>query len=201
MTLELLLALAIFALISSITPGPNNLMVMASGANFGVRRTLPHMAGVLLGFNFMIWLVGAGLISIMESFPPSFVILKTLSAAFLLFLAWKIARAAAPGEDDEASRGTPLTFFQAAAFQWVNPKAWALSLAAVGAYASDANPVLSLAAVAVIFLAAGIPSVSAWLFLGTKIRLLLTNETRLRAFNWTCAALLVATLWPILAEV
>ncbi len=201
MTLEILIALAAFAIITSITPGPNNLMVMASGANFGVRRTLPHMAGVLLGFNFMIWMVGAGLIGVLEAIPASFVVLKILSAGFLLFLAWKIANAAAPGEDPKAVAGKPLTFFQAAAFQWVNPKAWALSLAAVGAYASDAHPVLSLAAVAVIFLAAGVPSVGTWLLLGTQLRRFLTNGARLRIFNWTCAALLVATLWPILSAV
>ena len=199
MTVEILVALAAFALITSITPGPNNLMVMASGANFGIRRTLPHMAGVLTGFNFMIWMVGAGLIGILEAIPASFIALKALSAAFLLYLAWKIANAA-PLKQGEAS-GKPFSFLQAAAFQWVNPKAWALSLAAVGAYASDAHPILSLAAVSVIFLAAGIPSVSSWLLLGTQLRRFLTNATRLRIFNWTCAALLLATLWPILSAV
>ena len=200
MNLEILVALAAFALITSITPGPNNLMVMASGANFGVRRTLPHMAGVLLGFNFMIWMVGAGLIGVLEAIPASFVVLKALSAAFLLFLAWKIANAAAPGGDSGAA-GKPLTFLQAAAFQWVNPKAWALSLAAVGAYVSDAHPVFSLAVIAIIFLAAGVPSVGAWLMLGAQLRRLLRNAVHLRIFNWTCAALLVATLWPILSAV
>ena len=201
MTLEILIALATFALIASITPGPNNLMVMASGVNFGVRRTLPHFAGVLCGFNFMIWMVGAGLIGVLEAIPASFVVLKIFSAAFLLYLAWKIANAAAPGDQSNAIDGRPLTFFQAAAFQWVNPKAWALSLAAVGAYASEARPILSLAIVAGIFLAVGVPSVASWLFLGTQLRRLLTNGARLRMFNWTCAALLAATLWPILSAV
>ncbi len=202
MTLEILIALAAFALVTSITPGPNNLMVMASGANFGIRRTLPHMAGVLLGFNFMLWMVGAGLISLLETIPASFIVLKVLSAAFLLYLAWKIANAAAPaGADPTTVAGKPFTFFQAAAFQWVNPKAWVLSLAAVGAYASEAHPILSLAAVGLIFLAVGIPSVGTWLLLGTQLRRFLTNATRLRIFNWACAALLVATLWPILSAV
>ena len=201
MSLEILIALAAFALITSITPGPNNLMVMASGANFGVRRTLPHMAGVLFGFNFMVWIVGAGLISVLEAVPASFIVLKALSAAFLLFLAWKIANAAAPGDDPKAVGGKPLSFFQAAAFQWVNPKAWALSISAVGAYVNEAHPVLSLAAVGVVFLAAGAPSMSTWMLLGTQLRRFLTNAARLRFFNWTCAALLVATLWPILSAV
>lgn len=201
MTFEILIALAAFAMITSITPGPNNLMVMASGANFGIRRTFPHMAGVLLGFNFMIWMVGAGLIGVLEALPASFLVLKTLSAAFLLYLAWKIANAAAPGDDPETVAGKPFTFLQAAAFQWVNPKAWALSLAAVGAYTSETHPIISLAAVAIVFLAAGIPSVGTWLVLGTQLRRFLTNTTRLRVFNWTCAALLLATLWPVLSAV
>ena len=201
MTVEILIALAAFAMVTSITPGPNNLMVMASGANFGIRRTLPHIAGVLFGFNVMIWMVGAGLIGVLEAVPASFIALKAVSAVALLYLAWKIANAAAPGDDANAAAGKPLTFIQGAAFQWVNPKAWALSLAAVGAYASETNPVLSLAAVGIIFLAAGIPSVGTWLLLGTQLRRFLTNATRLRIFNWTCAALLVATLWPILSAV
>lgn len=201
MSIEIFIALAAFALVTSITPGPNNLMVMASGANFGVARTLPHFAGVVLGFNFMIWMVGAGLIGAVAAIPASLIVLKILSAGLLLYFAWKIANAGALEDDPNAAAGKPLTFFQAVAFQWVNPKAWAMSLAAVGAYASDANLLLSLGIVAMVFLAAGVPSVGAWLFLGTQLRRLLTNNLRLRLFNWTCAALLVATLWPVLSAV
>jgi len=201
MPLEILIALAAFALITSITPGPNNLMVMASGANFGARRTAAHILGVLFGFNIMLWLVGAGLLSAMERVPASFTVMKIVSAVFILYLCWKIATAAVPGSNEQNPRARPLTFFEAAAFQWVNPKAWALSLAAVSAYASDARPVTSLAIVAVVFICAGVPSMSSWLFLGTQLRRFLTNSVRLRAFNWTCAALLAATLWPILSAV
>jgi threonine/homoserine/homoserine lactone efflux protein len=200
MTAELFAALVAFALVSSITPGPNNFMVMASGANFGVRRTLPHIAGVLVGFNIMIWMIGAGLMQVFNAYPQSYLVLKILSAAFLLYLAWKIATAAAPHDGDKAG-GKPLTFLQAAAFQWVNPKAWALALAANGAYSSPEAPLFSILIIAVVFIFAGAPSMSSWLLLGTQIRRLLTNETRLRAFNWTCAGLLVATLWPILSAV
>ncbi len=199
--MELLIALAAFATIASATPGPNNLMVMASGANFGIRRTLPHFTGVIIGFNFMIWMVGAGVISLLEAVPASFIVLKVVSAAFLLYLAWKFATAAAPAGANETPAGKPLTFFQAVAFQWVNPKAWALSLAAVGAYASEAQPILSLAIVAETFLIVGVPSVSIWLFLGSQLRRILTNHSRLRAFNWACAGMLALSLWPILSAV
>jgi threonine/homoserine/homoserine lactone efflux protein len=197
MTMELVLALAAFALITSITPGPNNLMVMASGANFGVRRTLSHLIGVLVGFNIMIWLVGAGVYGLINAYPASIVVLKTASAVLLIYFAWKIATAGAPGETEGSLRGKPLTFIQAAAFQWVNPKAWALSLAAIGAYATETRPLVSLATIAAVFLAAGIPSVGTWLMLGTQLRRLLTNRLRLKVFNWICAVLLLLTLWPI----
>ncbi|HNR76109.1 MAG TPA: LysE family translocator [Parvularculaceae bacterium] len=198
MSLDLLIALFGFAFVSSITPGPNNLMVMASGANFGVKRTLPHFFGVVVGFNFMIWMVGAGLMQVVERAPASFLVLKILSVVFLLYLAFKIATAAPPDEN-AATTGKPLGFFQAAAFQWVNPKAWALSVAAISAYAVAGAPLLSIAAVAGVFILAGAPSIILWLILGTQIRRFLIDPSHLRAFNWTCAALLAASIWPIVS--
>ncbi len=132
MTYSLLAALALFAFVSSITPGPNNLMLMASGANFGFRRTVPHMLGVALGFVFMVVLVGSGLVQVFDAWPLSYTILKSVSVIYLLYLAWKIATAA-PAAQTSAG-GTPMTFPQAAAFQWVNPKTWAMALTAITAY-------------------------------------------------------------------
>ena len=129
MTHEQLLALVTFAFVTSITPGPNNLMLMASGANFGVRRTVPHMLGVALGFVFMAVLVGAGLAQAFMAVPQLYTALKVASVAYLLYLAWKIAMAPPPGET--ARPGRPMTFLAAAAFQWINPKAWAMALTAV----------------------------------------------------------------------
>lgn len=200
MSLELLLALAAFAFVSSITPGPNNLMLMASGANFGLRRTVPHMFGVGLGFTFMIVVVGAGVVGLFRAAPGSFLALKIFSALYLTYLAWKIATAAAPDSKAAAPAGRPLTFLQAAAFQWVNPKAWAMALTAVSAYTVQSQPLVSLLMVALVFGAINLPSVSAWTMLGTQIRRFLTDPVRLRAFNWTCAGLLMATLWPILSS-
>ena len=196
MTYELLAALVLFAFVSSITPGPNNLMLMALGANFGFRRTVPHMLGIGLGFTFMVVLVGAGLVQIFDAVPASYTLLKAGSVAYLLWLAWKIAHAtpAATG----AAKGRPMTFLQAAAFQWVNPKAWAMALTAISAYA----PGQTWAAILVtagVFGAVNLPSVSTWTVLGQQMARLLTNPRRLTLFNWTMAALLVLSLYPVLA--
>ncbi|MEL6101597.1 MAG: LysE family translocator [Pseudomonadota bacterium] len=195
MTYELIAALAVFAFVSSITPGPNNLMLMASGANFGFVRTIPHMSGVALGFVFMVVVVGLGLSQIFETYPVSHTILKVLSVAYLLFLAWKIANAAPIGGRE--ATGSPMTFLQAAAFQWVNPKAWAMALTAVTVYAPDNSP-LGMVLVAVVFGAINLPSVSSWTLLGQQIARVLTNTKRLVAFNWTMAVLLVLSLYPVL---
>ena len=162
---DLFAALVAFAFVTSITPGPNNLMLLASGANFGLRRTLPHMLGIGVGFTVMVALVGAGLIRVFDAVPASYAVLKAVGAAYMLLLAWKIARAAPP--DAGGRPGAPFTFLQAALFQWVNPKAWAMALTAVSVYA----PSRSLGAVALVagvFGLVNLPSVSAWAALGQR---------------------------------
>lgn len=196
MNAELLAALATFAFVSSITPGPNNLMLLASGANFGIVRTIPHMLGIGIGFTLMIVLVGVGLIQVFDAVPVSHTILKIVSVAYLLWLAWKIANAGAPQGDK--AQGTPMTFLQAAAFQWVNPKAWTMALTAITIYAPDRS-LTAIALVALIFGMINLPSVSTWTLIGQQMQRFLTDAGRLRAFNWTMAALLVASLWPVLA--
>ncbi len=197
MTYELLTALAAFAFVTSITPGPNNLMLMASGANFGFRRTIPHMLGVGLGFVFMVVLVGAGLVQVFDTYPVSYTALKVVSIAYLLYLAWKIATAAPPNEAADA--GTPMTFVQAALFQWVNPKAWAMALTAVSVYAPSQS-LAAIALVAVVFGAINLPSVGSWTILGQQMQRLLTNSARLRAFNVVMALLLLASLFPVMFQ-
>ena len=195
MSIELLSAFVAFAFVSSITPGPNNLMLMASGANFGFRRSVPHMLGIGIGFTFMIVLVGVGLMTLFDLYPVSYTILKTGSVIYLLWLAWKIANAAQPGTGKAG--GTPMTFLQAAAFQWVNPKAWAMALTAISVYAPTRG-ISAVILVALIFGIVNLPSVSVWTMLGQKIRVILTNPVRLRTFNVTMALLLVATLFPVI---
>ena len=195
MMLETLPALALFALVTSVTPGPNNLMLMASGANFGIRRTVPHMLGVSLGFVLMAFLVGVGLAGLFQTYPLAVTALEVVSVVYMLWLAWKIANAAAPRE--RQAGGTPMTFLQAAAFQWVNPKAWAMALTAVTVHAPDRS-LWAVALVAVIFGAINLPSVSLWTLIGQQMRRVLTNERRLMIFNWTMAGLLVLSLAPVL---
>ncbi len=196
MTFETLLALATFAFVTSVTPGPNNLMLMASGANFGFRRTVPHMLGIGIGFTLMVALVGIGLAGLFETWPVAHTVLKVVSVAYLLWLATKIAGSSAP-TGSQGGNGTPLTFLQAAAFQWVNPKAWAMALTAVTVYAPG-RELWAVLFVALVFGAINLPSVSTWTLAGQGIRRWLTNPGRLRAFNWTMAGLLVLSMVPML---
>ena len=195
MNTEILIAFATFCLVSSATPGPNNLMLMASGANFGVRRTVPHWLGIGIGFTFMIVLVGLGLSSLFEDYPVIYDLLKITSIVFLVYLAWKIATAS-PLQEMQ-TEGTPITFLQAAAFQWVNPKAWAMALTAVTVY-SPSQSTSAIITTALIFGSINLPSCSIWIFVGQQIRRWLTNPARMRAFNITMAILLLSSLYPIL---
>ena len=195
MTFDLFSALIIFAGVSSLTPGPNNLMLMASGANFGVRRTIPHMLGISLGHALMGFLLGIGLIAVFNAYPVIKQAMLVICSVYLLYLAWKIANAAAP--KDAKTGGKPLTFLQAAAFQWVNPKAVYMAITSQTYYAPDGSGWWGAALVAAIFAMVNLPSVSLWAWGGTQVRRWLATPSRLRAFNWTMALALVATLIPI----
>lgn len=195
MSLDLLLALVGFAFVSSITPGPNNLMLMASGANFGFRRTLPHMLGISIGHSFQVTMIGLGLGQLFQLYPTAKLILQVASSAYLLWLAWKIANAAPP-KDGEV-KGKPLTFLQAAAFQWVNPKAWYMGIYAITNYTPEGQIWLGALTVAVVFACTNFPSIMVWTTIGTQVKRLLSRPALLRAFNWTMAGLLVLTLYPV----
>jgi threonine/homoserine/homoserine lactone efflux protein len=195
MTYDLFLALTLFALVTVITPGPNNLMLMASGANFGFRRSLPHMFGIGLGFPGMVVLVGLGVMQVFDLWPPAYTVLKVLSVAYLVYLAWKIANAAPP-RDTEAE-GKPLSFLQAAAFQWVNPKAWSMALSAITLYAASRD-VAAVLWVGAAYVGCSVVSTSTWVLVGQQVRRLLANPVRLRWFNRAMAALLIASLIPVL---
>ncbi|RMA43104.1 LysE family translocator [Rhodophyticola porphyridii] len=197
MTSDLIFALALFAFVSSITPGPNNLMLMASGANFGIRRTIPHMLGVALGFVIMALAIGVGLIRVFDAYPVIYDILKVISIVYLLYLAWKIGTAV-PILPNAQATGTPLTFLQAAGFQWVNPKALSMALTAITVYTPPGRDLGDLLIMATVFGLVNLPSVGSWAWLGLQMRRFLTNPARLRAFNITAAGLLVASLYPIL---
>lgn len=192
---QILAALAAFAFVSSITPGPNNLMLLASGANFGIRRTMPHMIGVAGGFTLMIAIVGFGLSGLFTAFPIAQTILKAASVAFLVYMAWRLANAGQPKSVEADAR--PLRLWQAAAFQWINPKAWAMALTALSAYAPDRS-LTGVIWVSLVFGMVNLPCIAIWAGLGTQMRRWLSNPRRLRIFNWAMAGLLLATLIPIL---
>ena len=202
MTLDLLIALIAFAFASSITPGPNNIMLLASGANFGLRRTVPHMLGVSIGHAVMVSIVGLGLLGLFEAVPWLRGALMIACAIYLVWLAWKIANAAPPADAQNNAR--PLSFLQAAGFQWVNPKAWYMAIYAQTNFAPEGGifgyVALGAIAVATVFAAVNLPSVTVWAWGGTQLRRWLDGPGRLRAFNITMAALLVASLYPMLTS-
>jgi threonine/homoserine/homoserine lactone efflux protein len=155
------------------------------------------MLGIGLGFPGMVFCVGIGVMKVFDLWPLSYTILKALSVAYLLYLAWKIANAAPPARAAEGEEGRPLTFLQSAAFQWVNPKAWSMALSAITLYASGRDLVAVLWVAGTYVLVSAI-STTSWTVMGQQMRRLLKSPARLRVFNWIMAALLVATLIPVL---
>jgi len=199
MTPELLIALITFAFVTSVTPGPNNLLLLASGVNYGVRRSLSHLFGISLGHMFMMTAVGLGLGQLFKLYPPLYGVLRIVGASYLLYLAWRTANAAAPPSDPEAG-GKPFTFLQAAAFQWVNPKAWFMSLGAITTYLPAEPGLLQVVTLAGIFALVNCPSCSVWLFTGSLLRRALQKPRTLRAFNIGMAVLLVLSLYPLFQQ-
>lgn len=196
MTPDSLLSLSLFAFIGAMTPGPNNLMLLASGVNFGFRRTVPHMLGIAGGYSIMLIAVGAGIGTLLALYPSLNLGLKLAGAAYLLYLAWKIASARQIESGDEESVAQPLTFLQAAAFQWVNPKAWVMGLTAFALHGSSGlAPIL---VIVLVFLLTSCLSVTSWTAFGSALRSFLADPVRLKWFNLAMGLLLAATLWPML---
>jgi threonine/homoserine/homoserine lactone efflux protein len=193
---ELILSLLSFSISMTITPGPNNVMVTTSGVNFGYKKTLPHILGITFGFPVMIVLIGLGLGSVFKSFPVIHHILKYIGAAYLLYLAWKIATFSS--FDNNGDRNKPFTFLQAVLFQWVNPKAWIIAVGAIAAFTSvDNNVFFEVLLIAFVFFIVCFPCVSLWAFLGTNIKRLLTTDYYRKVFNISMACLLVLSLLPV----
>lgn len=193
-----MLAFVGFAFVSSITPGPNNAMLLASGVNYGFRRTMPHIAGISLGCVAMLVLVGLGLGEVFAAVPLIYGVLRYAGAGYLLWLAWSIARAG-PMAGRPAS-GRPMTFWQAAAFQWVNPKAWIMVVGAVTTYAPRDGFGQNIAVLAVLLSLVNIPSICVWAGFGTALRPFLSHPGRVRVFNGAMALLLVLSLLPVLRQ-
>jgi threonine/homoserine/homoserine lactone efflux protein len=197
MSLDAFLALLAFAFVTSITPGPNNLMLLTSGVNFGFVRSVPHMLGIGGGFLSLLLGVGLGLGAMLTAFPSLHLALKVLGGAYLLYLAWRIAMSRSMGSGAD-SGAQPMTFLEAAAFQWVNPKAWVMAVSAMAIYTNPQAPFLSMLIVAGAFAAVNLPSVSTWAGFGMALRGFLTDPVRLKWFNVAMGVLLAASLWPML---
>ncbi|MBV9249958.1 MAG: LysE family translocator [Acetobacteraceae bacterium] len=193
-----LLSLVMFAVAMYITPGPNNVMLASSGANHGVRATVPHMLGIACGFSVMLMLVSAGLGTLLLIWPPLLSAMRIIGAAWMLLLAWKIATAPPPRE---GTVRTVLGFFGASAFQWINPKAWLIALGAGSEFMSSGQPpAVQVGRIGLVFLAVAFPCMLPWVLLGKGARRLLRSNAQLRAFNIAMALLLVASLIPVLIE-
>ena len=197
MSADIFLALFTFAFVSSVTPGPNNFMLLASGVNFGFRRTIPHMLGIGAGFVALLFAVGLGLGALLTAYPELNLALKIAGGAYLLYLAWRIAMARSLGAEKDAS-ARPMTFLEATAFQWVNPKAWVMAVTAMALYTSAEQPFSSIVLVALIFGIVNLPSVSVWTAFGTALRGFLSDPVRLKWFNIVMGLLLAASIWPML---
>lgn len=195
--LEAVISYALYCVAMSGTPGPNNVMVLASGVNFGYRRTLPHIMGINIGFSLMMFLMALGLGTVFVAEPRLQAALKVVGIVYMLWLAYKIATASGVGEG--RAEGQPLTFLEGAAFQWVNVKAWMMILGAISVYSPTGySPLEKALYLSLIMLVAGTPPTHVWTLFGVGIRRFLDNPRALRAFNVTMALLLVASLIPML---
>ncbi|MUJ36874.1 LysE family translocator [Aliivibrio fischeri] len=186
-----LLALITFAFVGAFTPGPNNIMLMASGANVGFVRTIPHMLGVIFGFAFMLVLVGFGLIQIFHTYPQLEKGLQILSAVYLLYLAYKIARS--EPVDSRVGDYKPMSFLAAASFQWVNPKGWSMALSVMSIYATTSD-MFSVLLIAFVFICINVPTVSFWTVAGKELQKRLKTPKHLKLFNYSMAGLLVGSM-------
>ena len=187
------LALVTFVFAAATTPGPTNVMVSASGANFGYRRTLPHIFGSMVGLPALICAIGLGLGQVLKAEPAAHEWLKWAGSAYLLFLAWRIGTAGRP--QSAAAGGRPLTFVEAALFQWVNPKGWLAAASALAAFSQGAGSYRSdTLVVAAVFFTLMFVSTTVWCLFGAAIGRLFTSRRALAAFNAAMALLIVASI-------
>jgi threonine/homoserine/homoserine lactone efflux protein len=197
---HLLWAFLVFAVVMFFTPGPNNIMLLASGLNYGFRRTLPHMAGVTVGYAFMIGVTGLGLGAVFTALPWLQTVLKYAGAAYLVYLAYAIALSGPP-EPGEAEQRRPMSFIGAALFQWVNAKGWVMAISIITAYAAISAYPWNVGLQVLVSLCIGALSSLAWALSGTALQPLVKSRRAVRIFNVTMAILLLASLYPVLAEI
>ncbi|NMH64499.1 LysE family translocator [Shewanella salipaludis] len=198
--MEYLLAVMLFAVSSSVTPGPNNIMVMTSGVNFGIKKSLPLLTGICVGFTLMLLLVGLGFAQLFQVFPQLHFVIKCIGTVYLLYLAYLIARSA--GTLSSASQAKPFTFMKGALFQWVNAKAWVVATGAIAAFTTVGTGFYSQnLTIALTFFIVSFPCVGVWLLFGSMLKNLLQNERKRRVFNYTMSGLLVLSVAPVIKEI
>jgi len=196
MPTEMFTALVVFASAMAFTPGPNNIMVTASGVNFGFRRTLPHILGITFGFFVLIAVCAAGLGAVFAAYPPLQLVLKLTGAVYLLWLAWKIA-SAAPVSAEQERVATPISFWQAALFQWVNPKAVVAAVSAIAIYVRPTHWLADFTLLQIVFAIATLLAVATWTGFGVALRRVLSDAKQARIFNVAMAVLLVGSIVPM----
>ncbi|MGO2497949.1 MAG: LysE family translocator [Vibrio litoralis] len=194
MDIQQLLALFTFVLVSTASPGPNNIMLMTSGANIGFLRTVPHMLGIVFGFSFMVLLVGVGLMGLFQLYPVLHQVLNIACISYLFYLALKIARAQ-PGSQNAEYQ--PMSFFAAVNFQWINPKAWTMAITAVSVY-NTLNNWQGVLIVSLMFGLVNMPSTTLWTYAGQKLQIWLNSPLRVKWFNYSMAGLLVLSIAPMM---
>ncbi len=192
------IAVFLFAITMTATPGPNNIMLLTSSLNYGIKRTIPHGLGIICGVPLMVCAIGMGLGQVFESYPVIHKVIKVLGISYLLYLAWKIAMTDVKPDTTKSTR--PLTFIQAALFQWVNPKSWVMSVGAISAFTTIGSDLSSeIIIIALSFLVAALTSTSTWVFCGYLLNRLLTNVFHRKVFNILMGLLLVAAVLPIVS--
>ncbi len=198
--MELFFAVLFFAFSTTITPGPNNVMIMSSGVNYGVKASVPHWLGICLGFPLMVLLVGLGFGVVFERYPHLHQLIKVLGVAYLIWLAWHIASAAPTAI--EQGKAKPFSFMQAALFQWINGKAWVMASGAVAAFTTMGGVYwLEVSVITAAFLLVAFPCVGIWLIFGAALRSILTKAVFQRIFNISMAIILVLSVVPVMIEI
>ncbi|MDN7587965.1 LysE family translocator [Burkholderia seminalis] len=191
------LSIILFVISTCVTPGPNNVMLMSSGVNFGAARTMRHVIGINVGFPLMLVAVGLGAGVVLQRHPSLHDVLQVVGAVYMLYLAYRIATA--PTVDFNAKTAAPLGVMSAALFQWVNPKAWVMAVGAVLTYVSASGAyAVDVLVIALLFCVFGSPCSMVWVFFGTFLRRYLAKPGALRAFNVAMSVVLVVSLVPVL---
>lgn len=201
MDISLLLSIIMFSFVMSVTPGPNNIMLLASGAQFGYQKTLPHIFGILIGVASLLACVLLGLGLLFERYPELYDLLKMLSSGYLLWLAWKITTASteAISLDATQNKNRPMTLLRASFFQFVNPKAWAMSIASISSFTLAGELYIESGLwIMLCFATTGFIAISLWTYLGVRIAQCLTGPKRKKIFNHTMGAMTIATLFFML---